>query len=248
MPLLGYGEDEPAIVHNTGSGAAFLLVCDHAGRAVPLALGDLGVPAAGFERHIAWDIGAYALTQALAGALGACAIAQRYSRLVIDCNREPSRADAVPEVSDGTPIPANRGLSAEARAERVRAIHAPYHAAIARELDARAARGAPTALVLVHSFTPRMAGFDRPWEAGVLHARNSPLSDRALAWLTRESGWTVGDNAPYAMDDVDYTAPHHATARGLDYLELEIRQDLIADDAGVARVAPVLLRMLSAIG
>ena len=246
MRLIEHGEGEPAIVHRLGSRAPFLVVCDHAGRAVPRALGDMGVPPAGWERHIAWDIGGAALADSLGEAWGAAVIKQRWSRLVIDCNRAPSRPDAIPEVSDGQPVPANVGLSAEARAARVAEVHAPYHAAIAAELDARAAAGTPTLLVLVHSFTPRMAGFDRPWTFGVLHAGDSPVSHAALELLRREPGEVVGDNEPYAMDLIDYTAPTHATARGLDYLELEVRQDLIADHAGVARVSEILARVVPA--
>ena len=246
MRLIEHDEGEPAIVRRLGSRAPFLVVCDHAGRAVPRALGDMGVPAAGWERHIAWDIGAAALADALGDAWGAAVIKQRWSRLVIDCNRDPARADAIPVVSDGQTIPANAALSPEARAARVDEVHAPYHAAIAAELDARAAAGTPTTLVLVHSFTPRMTGVDRPWTFGVLHAHDSPVSDAALELLAREPGEVVGDNQPYAMDLIDYTAPIHAGPRGLDYLELEVRQDLISHDAGLARVAAILTRVVPA--
>ena len=246
MSLLRFGDPDPAAVHRAGSGASLLFICDHAGRAVPQALGDLGVPSAEFERHIAWDIGAADLTLALAQAFDATAILQRYSRLVVDCNRDPARPDAMPEVSDGTPIPANVGLDADARAARVAAIHAPYHAAISAELDARAARDAETRLVFVHSFTPRMAGFDRPWRYGVLHLGGSPFADAMLAVLRAdEADAPVGDNQPYAMDFTDYSAPLHGLTRGLDFLEIEVRQDLIADPAGVAEVAAYLRPRIS---
>ncbi len=241
MALLRKDEPEPAAVHRAGSGASLLFICDHAGRATPRALGDLGVPAAEFERHIAWDIGAADLTLALADRIAATAILQRYSRLVVDCNRDPARADAMPEASDGTPIPANAGLTPEARAERVAAIHAPYHAAITAELDAREARGVETRLVFVHSFTPRMAGFDRPWRYGVLHLGGSPFADAMLAVLREdEADAPVGDNQPYAMDVTDYSAPLHGVKRGLDFLEIEVRQDLLATPKAVEAVAAYL--------
>ena len=246
--LLGISDLEPAIVRRAGAGAPFLFTCDHAGRLTPERLGDMGLPPAAWERHIAWDIGAAALTAALGEAFGACTVEQRYSRLVIDCNRDPARADAVPAMSDGQPIPANAGLSPAERAARVAEVHAPYHAAIAAELDARAARGLPTLLVCMHSFTPRLAttGFDRPWSYGLLHEGSSPASLAMLAALREEPGVEVGDNEPYRMDLIDYTAPLHAIARGGDYLEIEVRQDLIADAAGVARVAQALARRLPA--
>ena len=216
---------------------------DHAGRAIPRGLRDLGVADADLERHIAWDIGVQGLGLRLADALGACFIAQRYSRLVIDCNRDPARADAMPEVSDGTEIPGNVGLTPADRADRVAAIFEPYHRAIAAELDARAGR--PTLVVALHSFTPVMAGFQRPWRFGVLHLGASPFCDAMLAALRAEGDDApVGDNEPYKMDEVDFTIPHHAVGRGLDYIELETRQDLIADAAGQQAVAERLVRIL----
>ena len=246
--LLERDEPAPAMVRAPGARAAELFVCDHAGRAVPRRLGDLGAPAAEFERHIAWDLGAWELTLRLADAFKACAIGQRYSRLVIDCNRDPARADAMPAVSDGAPIPANAALTAEGRAARVAAIHAPYHAAIASELAWRRAGGLSTRLILVHSFTPRMGGRDRPWRYGVLHLGASPLSHAALAAFAELGETEVGDNEPYAMNVTDYTAPRHGIGSAVDYLELEVRQDLLADAAGVARVAALLGRVIARAG
>ena len=236
------------MAQRAGASAPFLFVCDHAGRETPEALDRLGLPEAAFDLHIAWDIGAGALTQRLAAALDACCILQRYSRLVIDCNRAPDRPDAAPETSDGTAIPGNQALTAQARADRVQAIHAPYHAAIARELDARQARGLDTVVVFMHSFTPVMGGIARPWHFGVIREEGSRFSKAMLDRLARLHGVVVGDNQPYAMDGVDYSAPTHALARGLDYLELEVRQDLIVDEAGQARIAQMLQGQLMPIG
>ncbi len=194
------------------------------------------------DRHIAWDIGVAGLGARLADLLDAPFIAQRYSRLVIDCNRDPGRPDACPEISDGTPIPANVGLSDEARQARVEQVFRPYHAAISEALDARPGR---PAIVALHSFTPTMNGFARPWRFGVLHLEDSPLSNAMLARLRAEPDLDpVGDNQPYRMDGVDFTVPHHAHGRGLDYLELEVRQDLLADAKGQQAVAERLARLL----
>ncbi len=232
-----------AIVLNAGAASPFLLLGDHAGREIPRSLGDLGVPPAAMHRHIAWDIGVAGLGQRLSQALDACFIRQRFSRLVIDCNRAPQRADAIPEVSDGVPIPGNLRLTpADARARHA-AIAAPYQARVAAELDARAGR--PTTLISLHSFTPSMQGFDRPWRFGVLHAGDSAFSLAVLAELRATEGEAVvGDNQPYRMDEVDFTVPHHARPRGLDYLELEVRQDLIADPAGQRWAAALLADLL----
>ncbi len=245
--LLTPGDQPPLIVANPGGPAAILLVCDHAGRAVPQRLGRLGLPDEAFERHIAWDIGAGGLCWKLSEALDAAAARQAYSRLVIDCNRAPGREDLVPPVSDGTVIPANQGLEAADLQARIDEIHAPYHAGIAALLDRRMDQ-APPVVVSVHSFTPSMGGVDRPWHVGVLHAHDSPASARMLELLGAEDGLVVGDNQPYAMDGIDYTIPRHAQARGLDYLELEIRQDLISDEAGQARMAALLAPLIARCG
>jgi predicted N-formylglutamate amidohydrolase len=238
--LLSPGDPAPAIAQNPGGRSRILLVCDHAGRAIPRRLGTLGLGPEDLERHIAWDIGAGALALALGERLDACVVRQAYSRLVIDCNRPLDDPTLVPEASDGTPIPGNRGLATEQLQARVTEIHAPYHAAIAGLMGARAA----PLLVSAHSFTPRMDGLDRPWHVGVLHHGASPASLRMLELLRAEPGLTVGDNEPYALGEHDHTVPAHALAQGLDYLELEVRQDLIADAAGQARLAGLLAPLL----
>lgn len=224
-----------------------MLLGDHAGRDIPTRLGDLGVPAPDLDRHIAWDIGVAGLGRLLSAALDAPFIAQRYSRLVIDCNRDPARADSIPAESDTTPILGNVALSDADRAARIAEVFAPYHARIAQELDARIARGLRTIVVALHSFTPAMQQVARPWAFGVLHLGDSPFSQAILAALRAEpDAPTVGDNEPYRMDDIDFTIPHHAIGRRLDYVELEVRQDLLIDRAGQQAVAERLARVLPA--
>ena len=196
------------------------------------------------DLHIAWDIGIGAVGALLAPMLDAPLVRQSYSRLVIDCNRKPGAPDLAPAVSDGVAIPGNVGLTPEGVAARRAAIYEPYHAAISELLDNRAARGLETILVSLHSFTPVMQGFVRPWRYGVLHRGDSAFSDAVLALLQSELGDAAGDNQPYAMDARDNTIPRHADARGLDYLELEIRQDLIADAAGQAGAAAFVAEVL----
>jgi predicted N-formylglutamate amidohydrolase len=239
--LLSQDDPPPATVLNAGGGAPFVIVCDHAGRLVPRALGRLGAPPEAFERHIGLDIGAGGVATRLSEALDACAVLQSYSRLVIDCNRAPEHPEAIAVEADGTAIPGNAGLSPDEVRARIEAIFEPYHRAIAAALDAR---GRGTVLVAVHSFTPRLGGSERRWGYGVLHAGDSPFSTAMLALLRGEADLPVGDNAPYAMDGTDYTAPLHAGGRGLDYLELEIRQDLIDSAEGQERVAALLARLL----
>ncbi len=183
-----------------------LVLCDHAGRATPAGLDRLGLADEAFERHIAYDIGAAELARDLADRLGAPLIEQAYSRLVIDCNRSPERADAIPEVSDGVSIPGNANLGAQAVRSRIAAIHTPYHDAIASQIDRAVAAGAPPALILVHSFTPVMGGVARPWQVGVLHQGNA-LSLAMLALLNAE--WATTPLTPWTRS----TTPRHATPR-----------------------------------
>ena len=241
--MLAPDEPPPAAIRAGHDACPFVLVADHAGRAVPRALGGLGVPPAAMERHIAWDIGVAELAEAVSAQLGAPLVRPRYSRLVIDCNRDPARADAVPEVSDGCAIPGNCG---DDRAARVAAIHTPYHAAIAEVLAERDRRGVATTLIALHSFTPEMNGAARPWHAGVLHDQgDTRFSDAVLAALRERVDAPVGDNQPYAMDGIDYTVPHHCYAAGRPYAELEIRQDLIATTDGQQRWADLLADVLA---
>jgi len=166
---------------------------------------------------------------------------------VIDCNRPPSgHSGLIVETSDGTAVPANLGLAPHEVEQRLAEIHRPYHDRIAALLRDRVATGRPHILLMMHSFTPRMNGLDRPWRFGVLHLNNSRYSDAVLARLRAALGDLVGDNEPYAMDGTDYSAPRHSTESGFDYLELEVRQDLITtadQQADMARwLAPILLQ------
>ena len=244
--LLGADEPAPVLVTNGGASSPFLIVCDHAGRRIPQALGTLGLQGKDLTRHIAWDIGIDPTGRMLGDSLGATVIRQRYSRLVVDCNRRLADPSLMPQVSDGTAIPGNAGLSPADREARLAAIYEPYHRRIAAELDRRLARNRPSVVISLHSFTPVYAGRARPWHAGALHAGDSALSRAALALLRAEPGLVVGDNQPYRMDETDHSVPLHATRRGLDYLELEIRQDLIGHEAGQRDWAARLARMLPA--
>ncbi|MDO9367331.1 MAG: N-formylglutamate amidohydrolase [Sphingopyxis sp.] len=234
-PLLSTADPAAAQLFNADGQSPFLIIGDHAGNAIPHRLGTLGLTEADRERHIAWDIGVHDLGMALALALDATFIFQHYSRLVIDCNRDPAHPDAAPTVSDGSVIPGNAALTADRLGARAAAIHAPYHGRIAAELARRAATVRPTIFLALHSFTPTLGGTSRPWEVGILHHEGDTHFAKALlADLNARPDITVGDNEPYRMDATDYSVPRHAYAAGLPYAEIEVRQDLLANAAGVA--------------
>ncbi len=243
--LLGRFDPSPFTVHNATGTSPFVLIADHAGQQVPQSLAQLGLPQAELDRHIGWDIGIAGVTTELARLLDAWAITQTYSRLVIDCNRPLVSPTLIAAVSDGTPVAANAQLSAATRQQRIDEIHAPYHARINAELEHRLARGLPTILVAMHSFTPVMDGFARPWHAGVLYNRDARLAHALRDALAAEPGMVIGDNQPYAItDSSDYAIPVHGEGRGLVHVELEIRQDLIASAHGQSEWAQRLARIL----
>jgi predicted N-formylglutamate amidohydrolase len=247
-PLLG-PEDPPPVELCHGEGRApLLLTCDHASAAIPGALDGLGLPLGAVREHIGWDIGAAAVTRLLAAALDAPALLSGYSRLVIDCNRDPDDPSSIPAVSDGVAVPGNRDLSAEARRSRLATCFAPYHAAIAARLDAFLAAGVVPAFVAVHSFTPLMMGIARPWHVGILWDRDPRIPVPLLDALRADPSIVVGDNQPYsAREPTGFAVPHHAVGRGLPHVALELRQDLIAGDAGAGAWAARLARALQPI-
>lgn len=249
-PFQLLGKDDPPPVHEVhpDGRSPFLLACDHYGRLLPRSLGDLGVSETELVRHIAWDIGIAGVAEGIAKLLDAHLVAQRYSRLAIDCNRPPGAASSIPAISEATAIPGNEGISAQARDARRHEIFDPYHQRINAVIDARLHIKRPTVLVALHSFTPVYAGVARPWHIGTLYHRDTVLPRLLLEHLRAEPDLVAGDNQPYAVSDLtDYTIPVHGEARGLINTGIEIRQDLIADQAGQRQWAERLARILGAI-
>jgi predicted N-formylglutamate amidohydrolase len=245
LRLLAADDPAPIRLLRPEGRSDLLLTADHAGRAIPRRLGTLGLSESERARHIAWDIGIAGVTEGLSKALDAAAVLQAYSRLVIDCNRQPGLDSSIPTVSENTDIPGNEGLSSAEREARRCEIFAPYHECIASLIEARTGAERRTVLVAMHSFTPVFKGIRREVEVGVLYNRDARLAHIMLKLLRAEGDLAVGDNEPYAVGDLtDYTVPVHAERHGLAYAEIEIRQDLITDHAGQAAWAKRLARLL----
>ncbi|MDQ2878945.1 MAG: N-formylglutamate amidohydrolase [Pseudomonadota bacterium] len=223
-----------------GAPGGVVLLCDHASNAVPPDI-DLGVSLDVLTKHIAIDIGAGPLTQALAARLGAPAILATVSRLVIDLHRPPDHPHLIPAISDGNAIPGNVRADRYARIGR---FHAPYHRALAALID----RTAPTLLASIHSFTPRLetGGSARPWQVGILSNRDRRAADRTLAAL-RASGVETGDNEPYSGRMLNMTLNRHGEARGIASVAIEVRQDLIENADGVAQWTDILAPLLTSV-
>jgi predicted N-formylglutamate amidohydrolase len=244
-PLLAPDEPPPFSQWRPQGRSSFVIVADHASWRIPRCLGDLGLPAAELRRHIAWDIGCLGVAQQVSEALDAPLIAQNYSRLVIDCNRDPAVATSIPTLSEWSSIPGNRELSAVQIAARRAEIFDPYHDCVRAVLDARRAAGRPTILVAQHSMTNLFKGVRREMHAAILYNRDRRFAGLVLEMLRREQDLVVGDNEPYFVSDAtDYTIPRHAEARGLPHVEIEIRQDLIGDEAGQSQWARRITRAL----
>lgn len=240
-PRLLDGEAPPVVLVNGDGRFPVLLVCEHAGRTIPRRLGGLGLPASDLERHIAWDIGAEAVARGMASALDAPLVLQRYSRLVYDCNRPPESPGAMPEISETTVIPGNLGLDGGQREARIREIYEPFHAEVARRLDAMTAAGKDPVLVTVHSFTPVYKGDRRDVEIGILHDRDARFADRLLDALAEDGGLDVRRNEPYGpQDGVTHTLVLHALPRGLRNVMIEVRNELIAGAEGQRAMAALL--------
>jgi predicted N-formylglutamate amidohydrolase len=236
----------PVVIVNERGRAPFVLLCEHASRLLPKGCGRLGLPAAEFDRHIAWDIGAAEIATRVACVLDAPLFLAGYSRLLIDLNRPPNTGTSIPEVSEATAIPGNMGLDSSEAQRRRELFFQPFHDAVGAHLDAR--RGQPTAIVGIHTFTPVFHNAARPWHAGVLFGRAEAFGLALAARIEASCGGVVGRNEPYGIEnDMDYTVPVHGDARGLAAALIEVRQDLVADVINIERWSRLLADALASV-
>ncbi len=216
-------DPEPVEIINNGSQSPFLFVCEHAGNAIPQKLNGLGLPASKLELHIAVDIGARSVATKLAQRLACTLILQRYSRLVIDCNRPIGTAGSIPAVSDSITIPGNHHITTQNRIQREVSIFAPY----ATQCKTKIAHHNIGFVYSIHSFTPRMNGQNRPWDIGFLYRNRSSRGEQLAALF--HNLWpdlSVGLNQPYFIEDeTDWFIPVCAETRGVPHCLIEIRND-----------------------
>jgi len=222
-----------------------VLLADHARRDLPEDYGSLGLPAAEFDRHIAYDIGVEAVTRELAASLGAPAVLANFSRLLIDPNRGEDDPTLIRQLYDGTVVPGNYPLAADERERRLDRFYRPYHDAVGAMIASVAqASGRPPFIFSVHSFTPVMQGIKRPWHVGILWDLDDRVARPLIDMLAADKSLVVGDNEPYDGALRGDTMYKHAIVNGYAHALIEIRQDLIATGkdalAWARRLAPVV--------
>ena len=248
VPLLGPDDPAPVSIENPNGAAPVLVLCDHASNAIPAALHGLGLTERELHGHIAYDIGAAAFARGLARRLDAPAVLAGYSRLVIDCNRLLDHASSIVSTSDGVAIPGNRDIAPDEAARRAAACFWPYHRKNGAGIAGFAVRGITPAIISVHSFTPALAGEIRPWQVGILWDRDDRIARPLIEALSARSDIVVGDNLPYSgRRRFGYSIEVHATETGLPNVLIEMREDMVADDAASGRWADIMAGALSPI-
>ena len=246
QPLLTENDARLFDMVNPHGDAPLIVCCDHAGRRIPEALGDLGLAREALDLHIACDIGARQVATLLARSFDAPLLLANYSRLVIDLNRHLDDPTLIPETSDGVVIPGNAGLSAGARRQRIDELFSPYHRRYGEMVSRLQGRFAKPMIVAVHSFVPEIQGVRRPWDFGLLWAHHHDLAQALAANLRQNDGLCIGLNQPYhALDPLGYAMMAHAQNRDVEMALIEIRQDHIADSPGQHWAANLLHRAIA---
>lgn len=240
--LIGPDDPPPYTIINDQGKARVLLTGDHVSNIMPKALNNLGLDESALQQHIAYDIGTRKLIHHLSEHLDATAVLAGYSRLVVDLNRSLEDSSVMPENSDDQSIPGNQNMSQAHRNERIHCFYTPYRKAIDSKLRRFREQGIVPAFISIHSFTPQMAGFSRPWHAGILWDKDPRIPLPLMANLrAHPDGFNIGDNEPYSgKHPADYTIDHHAEASGIPHVSIEIRQDLVNSEAGAERWASIL--------
>lgn len=245
--LLTAAERGVVSVERPNGASPVLLVCEHASSRLPSSLGTLGLSAEERLAHIAWDPGALAVARRLSTHFDAALVFQNFSRLVYDCNRPPESPDAMPVVSEIFEIPGNRDIPPTQRQARIDEIYRPWQRSLRETIAARTAAGRDTILVTIHTFTPVYKGVRRTVEIGILHDRDSRLADGMLDHGASDGRYVVRRNEPYGpVDGVTHTLTEHGLANGLLNVMIEIRNDLVTDEAGQAAVSDLLGALVSA--
>ncbi|MFN3720986.1 MAG: N-formylglutamate amidohydrolase [Rhizobium rhizophilum] len=243
--ILTSSDGDAVALENATAGSGIVLVCEHASSLLPASAGDLGLSPEALSSHIAWDPGALAIARRLAERLDGVLVHQRFSRLIYDCNRPPESPAAMPEKSEVYEIPGNRELGPAERYARTAALYIPFHDRVSNEISRLQGEGRRPVVVTVHTFTPVYFGNPREVEIGILHDADSRLAD-AMLDAAADSPYRFERNSPYGPEDgVTHTLRLHALPQGFANVMIEVRNDLVRDDAEVEAVSSHLADLIS---
>lgn len=232
-------------VGNAAGDAPLVLLCEHASNAIPAEMNQLGISDEVAKSHAAWDPGARGVTDKLSKLLNAPNVQQTVSRLVYDCNRPFDATSAIPEKSEIFEIPGNVNLSVAARLERKKRYYDPFEEKAAQTVQIACNHHRTPLVVSIHTFTPVYFGKVRAVEIGVLHDEDARLVDQLLGTMQSEQTYQIERNEPYGpTDGVTHTIDIHATSRGLPAVMIEVRNDLLRDDAAEQVIANYLAQHL----
>jgi predicted N-formylglutamate amidohydrolase len=230
--------DNPVqIIGNRYRPGPIVITCEHASNRVPPPLVASREDQPWLESHWGWDIGVATVTRDLVRQLDAVGVLSTYSRLVCDPNRDVDDPTWIRESVEGHQLSFNQELTdAECRRRRL-LYHKPYHHVVDQVLADALHHAGEVLMLSVHSFTPSFGDEVRKMEAGVLFDK-FPVLAAELRDLIAEQGFVTELNQPYSgLMGLMSAAKRHGTVYGVIYLQLELRQDLIATDEDALAVA-----------
>jgi predicted N-formylglutamate amidohydrolase len=226
--------------------------CEHASNRVPASLRQLGLTKRQLDEHIAWDRGAAIMARAIASRLGAPLHLGRWSRLVVDLNRNPGHPKLVASESFGRVIPANRDLDDAAIMYRLQRWWKPYRDRAGADVTRAIAHHGRCLQLSIHSFTPVVDGVVRRADIGLLydprHAGERDLARRLRAALA-PSGLGVFMNQPYRGTSDGFTTSLRARLPHARYaaLEIEANQRLLRSPDAARRMGRLLAAALDTV-
>ncbi len=212
-----------------------LIIADHASNYLPKEYYKLGLTSVFLNQHIAFDIGVKELSLDLSNRLKCKVIQGKYSRLLIDLNRDLNDPTVIPEIVDGKIIPGNIGLSKSELRLRVKKIYNKYHHEINRTIKNKKVK----VILSLHSFNPIFKNKRRLLEFGILSNEDKNLSSIIIDQLKLQK-LNVGDNKPYRGNLIGDSMYRHGLKNKLPHALIEVRNDLLSNPTKIKRVSRLL--------
>jgi predicted N-formylglutamate amidohydrolase len=216
-----------------------LIIVDHASNHVSKEDNKLGLPNSFLNQHIAFDLGVKELSLDLSTRLKCKLIQGKYSRLLIDLNRDLDDPTIIPEIVDKKIIPGNIGLSKSELRLRVKKIYNKYH----NEIDRTIKNEKVKVILSLHSFNPIFKNKKRLLEFGVLSNEDKNLSSIIFDQL-RSQNMNVGDNKPYKGNLIGDSMYRHGLRNKLPHALIEVRNDLLSNPIKIKRVSKLLHKII----